>query len=57
MVTSVKKNVRSKGDRLNWQPLTDSVNMKITPEMLVGKQLSTEDLKHNSNNSTNHRIP
>lgn len=57
MVTSVKKNVRSKGDRLNWQPLTDSVNIKITPEMLVGKQLSTEDLKHNSNNSTNHRIP
>lgn len=57
MVTSVKKNVRSKGDRLNWQPMTDQVSMKITPEMLVGKQLSTEDLKLNSNNSANHRIP
>lgn len=57
MANSVKKPVQPKGDRLNWEPLESTQPVKITSEMLVGKRLSTEDLKRNSNSNSNFRIP
>jgi len=57
MVNSVKKTAQPKGNRLNWEPLESAQTVRITSEMLVGKRLSTEDLRRNSNRNSNFRIP
>jgi len=57
MVNSVKKKAQPKGNRLNWEPLESAQAVSITSEMLVGKRLSTEDLRRNSNRNSNFKIP
>jgi len=35
---------RSKGERLNWTPINNVVNVKITRDLVIGKSLSEQEL-------------
>ncbi len=57
MANSTKKATLSKGDRLNWEPIATAKPVRITNDMLVGRCLTTEELKKNANFNTKFRIP
>jgi plastocyanin len=58
MATLTKKTLQSKGDRLNWEPVSSVKHVVVTTDMMVGKRLSADDLRKNSNyNASKFRIP
>lgn len=50
---TMKKELQSKGDRLNWSPLKESKPVKLTSDLLQGKKLTSADLKERSSKNPN----
>ena len=42
----MKNKKRSKGDRLNWELLSEVKPIKLTPEMLIGKKVEIKEDKN-----------
>ena len=43
------KNKKSKGDRLNWQLLSELKPIKLTPENLIGKKVKIKKQQQGKN--------